>query len=157
MTLWQLGLATMAWFAATGGEGATAPTMPAWMAGCWESQSADRYTVECWGMPDGPKMEGESRSGKGERIIESEKMEIVRAETDDPAIPWMTFWATPSDGPRTRFDWVPSRDPGLTFVNASHDYPQRIRYWREGNFLMAEIALADGSKAKRWRYSPRGR
>ena len=69
----------------------------------------------------------------------------------------LTFWATPSDGSRTRFDWVPSRDPGLTFVNTTHDYPQRIRYWREGEFLMAEIALADGSKAKRWRYSARGR
>ncbi|MEO5613031.1 MAG: DUF6265 family protein [Sphingomicrobium sp.] len=122
------------------------------MAGCWESRSRTRETVECWSMPDGPIMRGESRSG-----AEHETMEIVHAETDDPAIPWMTLWATPSDGTRTRFDWVPSPRPGLTFINASHDYPQRIRYWREGKYLMAEVALADGSKARKWRYSARGR
>lgn len=133
------------------------PVLPAWMAGCWETQAGDRHTVECWSMPDGAIMHGESRRGTGKKADEHEKMEIVHAETDDPAIPWMTFWATPSGGTRTRFDWVPSRDSGLTFVNHAHDYPQRIRYWREGRYLMAEIALADGSKARRWRYSARGR
>jgi hypothetical protein len=38
-------------------------------------------------------------------------------------------------------------------MNAQHDYPQRIRYWRDGKYLIAETALADGSKAQRWRYS----
>ena len=134
-----------------------APALPVWMAGCWESQSGKRHTVECWSMPDGGIMRGESRSGIGQQVSEHETMEIVHAETDDPAIPWMTLWALPSDGTRTRFDWVPSRNRGLTFMNRTHDYPQRIRYWREGRFLMAEIALADGSKARKWRYSPRGR
>jgi len=40
------------------------------------------------------------------------------------------------------------------FENRDHDYPQRIRYWREGEVLMAEISLADGSKPMRWRYLP---
>jgi hypothetical protein len=40
----------------------------------------------------------------------------------------------------------------VTFVNAVHDYPQRIRYWREGEEMFAEISLADGSKPVRWRY-----
>ncbi len=38
------------------------------------------------------------------------------------------------------------------FANAAHDYPQRIRYWREGETLNAEISLLDGSKAMRWQY-----
>lgn len=133
------------------------PVLPAWMAGCWETKAGSRFTVECWSLPDGATMHGESRSGIGEKADEHEKMEIVHAETDDPAIPWMTLWATPSGGKRTRFDWIPSPHRGLTFVNASHDYPQRVRYWREGKYLMAEIALVDGSKARRWRYSARGR
>ena len=136
---------------------AAVPNLPEWMAGCWETQSGQRVTVECWSRPEGPVMRGESVSAIGGKTAEHERMEIVHAETDDPAIPWMTFWATPSNGARTRFDWVASLEPGLTFVNASHDYPQRIRYWREGKYLMAEIALADGSKARRWRYSLRGR
>ena len=133
------------------------PVLPEWMAGCWEAQSGERLTVECWSMPDGPVMRGESVSERGGKRDQHETMEIIHAETDDPAIPWMTFWAIPSGGTRTRFDWVPSRDPGLTFINPAHDYPQRIRYWREGKHLMAEIALADGSNARRWRYSARGR
>lgn len=134
-----------------------APVLPAWMAGCWENRAGARVTVECWSLPDGAVMRGESRSRLATKADEHETMEIVHAETDDPAIPWMTFWATPSGGKRTRFDWVPSRRRGLTFVNRSHDYPQRIRYWRDGRYLMAEIALADGSKAKKWRYTARGR
>jgi hypothetical protein len=55
------------------------------------------------------------------------------------------------------FVWVrDSKEPGITFVNAAHDYPQRIRYWRDGRDLMAEVSLADGSKAQRWRYARKG-
>lgn len=135
----------------------SAPQLPVWMAGCWEQTAGGRTTVECWSMPSGDRMRGESVSRRGTAEVERETMEIVHAETDDPAIPWMTFRATPAGRATTEFHWVHSREPGLTFANAEHDYPQRIRYWREGRFLMAEIAAADGSKARRWRYAPRGR
>ena len=102
-------------------------------------------------------MRGQSLTRAAGKIVEQETMRIVHEETDDPAIPWMTFRAMPKGAEETVFQWAPSQLPGLTFVNASHDYPQRIRYWREGKELLAEIALADGSKARRWRYSARGR
>ena len=44
----------------------------------------------------------------------------------------------------------------IEFANPSHDYPQRIRYWREGDTLHAEISLLDGSNANRWTYAPMG-
>jgi hypothetical protein len=50
------------------------------------------------------------------------------------------------------FGWSPSNEAGVTFFNVAHDYPQRIRYWREGDVLNAEIALKDGSKPMRWVY-----
>ena len=136
---------------------AVAPQLPLWMAGCWETEGGGRSTVECWSLPEGPTMKGESVTSVENKVVERETMQIVHAETDDPAIPWMTFSAVPSGSAPTRFDWAPSSDSGLTFVNRSHDYPQRIRYWVEGKFLMAEISMADGSKARRWRYSARGR
>ena len=43
----------------------------------------------------------------------------------------------------------------MTFVNETHDYPQRIRYWREGMALNAETSLMDGSSAERWSYMPK--
>ena len=42
----------------------------------------------------------------------------------------------------------------IEFTNPAHDYPQRIRYWREGDKLIAEIALIDGKRAVSWTYEP---
>lgn len=44
----------------------------------------------------------------------------------------------------------------VEFANPAHDYPQRIRYWREGRLLKARISLMDGSKPMEWRYAPPG-
>ena len=40
----------------------------------------------------------------------------------------------------------------MTFTNPAHDYPQRISYRRDGEELVAEVSLLDGSEANRWRY-----
>ena len=45
-------------------------------------------------------------------------------------------------------------DEAIEFANPANDYPQRIRYWRQGKLLMAEISQIDGSKAVRWNYRP---
>ena len=49
-----------------------APEMPTWMAGCWESETGDRSTVECWSMPSegGAVMRGESVSRAGGKVVE---------------------------------------------------------------------------------------
>ncbi|WP_278373411.1 hypothetical protein [Sphingobium xenophagum] len=44
----------------------------------------------------------------------------------------------------------------ISFANPDHDYPQRIRYWREGRLLMAETAKMDGSQTQSWTYAPMG-
>lgn len=43
----------------------------------------------------------------------------------------------------------------ISFLNRAHDYPQRIRYWRDGDALVAEISLVDGSRPVRWRFQRR--
>ena len=68
----------------------------------------------------------------------------------------MTFHGAPGGQNRTPFNWVASDGKSVTFVNESHDYPQRIRYWRDGKELVAEIAMKDGSKAVSWRYKAMG-
>ena len=68
----------------------------------------------------------------------------------------LTFYGMPQAQGRTAFELAQDGQPGLTFYNVEHDYPQRIRYWREGEELVAEVALADGSKARRWRYKRMG-
>ena len=135
---------------------AEAPILPAWMAGCWEVRSGDKWTEECWTAPRAGIMLGSGRSGTGEALGDWEVMQIQRAETDDSAIPPMTFYGAPGGQNRTAFVWVAGDSKGVTFVNETHDYPQRIRYWLEGKELVAEIALKDGSKAMSWRYTPMG-
>lgn len=131
-----------------------APALPGWMAGCWEQQSEQNWTEECWTAPRGGMMMGSSRSGTGGIVTEWETMQIFFEETDDPAAVRLAFWASPGGANRTMFAWVPSDEPGVTFFNMQNEYPQRIRYWREGRELLAEISLADGSKPRRWRYAP---
>ena len=135
-------------------QAADAPALPAWMEGCWEQKSGERWTEECWTGARGGMMLGSSRSGTGSRVDEWETMQIVlEDETDDPAVVRLAFFASPQGVNRTMFAWAPAKEPGVTFYNMENDYPQRIRYWREGEDLLAEIALADGRKPRRWRYS----
>jgi len=131
------------------------PVLPVWLAGCWEQESGDSWAEECWNDPRAGIMMGSGRSGSGERLESFEVTQIELADTGDPAVPKMTFYGAPGGQNRTSFTWVPSSEKGVTFVNQSHDYPQRIRYWREGRDLLAEVSLMDGSNAKRWRYHPK--
>ena len=102
-------------------------------------------------------MLGSGRSGTGGVLDNWEVMQIELVETDDPVIDPITFYGAPKGQNRTAFAWVRNdKGAGITFVNAGHDYPQQIRYWREGKYLMAESSLADGTKAHRWRYVPMG-
>lgn len=136
---------------------ADAPALPAWMAGCWEARSGDTWTEECWTAPRAGIMLGSGRSGRGDKLQSWEVMQIVRMDSADRAVPKMTFYGAPGAQNRTPFQWVPAKGEIVTFVNEGHDYPQRIRYWREGKELVAETSLKDGSKAQTWRYTPTGR
>ena len=44
----------------------------------------------------------------------------------------------------------------IRFVNATNDYPQRIRYSLKSGKIEAEISLLDGSKPTRWTYRREG-
>ena len=133
---------------------AAQPALPGWMAGCWEAATESNWTEECWTAPRAGIMLGSSRSGTGDKLELWEMMQIEAM----PQSPGMAFWAAPNGSNRTMFAWSPATEPGVTFVNPTNEYPQRIRYWREGEHLHAEISLSDGSKPVRWRFSrPSGR
>jgi hypothetical protein len=128
--------------------------MPVWLEGCWEQRSAQRWTEECWSAPRGGMMIGYSRSGEGPILTGWEVMQIVQEKTNRPAAVKLAFWAAPSGQGRTMFAWTASAKAGVSFINMGNDYPQRVRYWREGRYLLAEISLADGTKTQRWRFVP---
>jgi hypothetical protein len=62
------------------------------------------------------------------------------------------FHASPDGAPAVAFGETARDDASVTFLNRDHDYPQRISYRRDGDVIVAEVSLADGTKPMRWRY-----
>lgn len=128
--------------------GAREAVLPGWMAGCWTEAKGDRWSEECWTAPRAGSMLGSGRTGHGEQLRNWEVMQILTGKDGK-----LAFWGAPQGAERTAFALVTQTASEIVFANPAHDYPQRIRYWREGELLNAETALADGSKAMRWRYT----
>lgn len=130
---------------------AAAQALPGWMTGCWIEERGARWTEECWTMPRAGTMLGSGRAGKDTALSNWETMQIL-----PDAEAGLAFWGAPSGVGRTRFALISQTVDQVVFVNRAHDYPQRIRYWRDGAGLNAEISLADGTKAMRWQYRKLG-
>lgn len=120
-----------------------------WLVGTWCTEPrGGRTTCETW-QPMGA--DGVMR---GETVITStkgEQRETMRiGGTGDALI----FHAEPAGQAPADFKVKPGGigAQSVEFLDTAHDYPQRIRYWREGALLMAEISLADGGKPMRWTY-----
>ena len=133
------------------------PELPAWLSGCWEMREGERWAEECWTVPRGGMMLGSGRAGTGDRVTSWENMRIALDEPNaDGTNIRMAFIAAPQGMGWTTFGWRPSEDRGVTFHNAANDYPQRVRYWREGELLKAEISLADGTGTTSWTFRRMG-
>lgn len=125
--------------------------LPAWLTGAWALKNGDEWGDEYWTPPRGGIMIGAARMGKGDKLIVWESTRIGYDEDGT-----LAFWAMPRGVPATKFRMLSRGATEIVFTNAAHDYPQRVRYWREGRMLKAEIALIDGSKAFRFDYQPMG-
>jgi hypothetical protein len=145
--MWRLiGLvAVMTASAAQAGE------LPGWMAGAWQQAGGEKWADEYWTAPRGGVMLGAARMGKGDRLNVWEQTRIEQAADGT-----ITFIASPMGVPATRFAMLSQNESEIVFTAPDHDYPQRIRYWREGALLKAEISKIDGSGAQIWSYTPIG-
>ena len=127
---------------------AAALPMPAFISGCWEQRREDGgWTEECWTDARGGLMIGSGRDGKGDAVRHWEWMRIERSADGTP-----TFYGSPKGTPAVGFKATEADGKSITFLNAAHDYPQRVRYVVTEVGLDAEISLADGSKPNRWSY-----
>lgn len=115
--------------------------MPGWMTGAWARSDGENWADEYWTPPRGGMMIGASRSGKDDKLVFWEHMRIVQEEDG------LVFTAIAGDQKPVRFVETRRSDDEIVFENQSHDYPQRIHYWREGRDLKARISLIDGTKA----------
>lgn len=125
------------------------PSLPAWMAGTWMMEDGANWSDEVWTDPRGGIMLGVSRSGFGPEL-QSWEVAQIRVKADGR----ISLYAQPQGKQAYEFPMVLISEEAIEFANPAHDYPQRIRYWRQGKLLMAEISLLDGSRAVRWNYRP---
>jgi hypothetical protein len=147
----RLSVLALALIAVPVGAGAQEAALPGWMAGCWEMREGDRWAEECWTIPRGGQMIGSGRAGSGDTVRSFEHMRIERESSGS-----LTFLASPGGQGWTAFASAADPGAGVTFVNAANDYPQRVRYWREGELLKAEVSLRDGSNAESWTFRRMG-
>lgn len=120
--------------------------LPEWLAGRWcTEEGAPSRTCEQWQPAAGGMMLGTSQTVKGGKTV---AFEFLRIALDGETA---VYLPQPGGKPPVAFRATASGE-GITFVNAAHDYPQRIHYRLKGDELVAETSLADGSKAMRWRY-----
>ncbi|MEC7288807.1 MAG: DUF6265 family protein [Pseudomonadota bacterium] len=130
-----------------------------WLTGCWQGE--DGVTREIWSPSQGGYYFGHSVVMKDDRVIFFEQMRVDPAPTRadsapipaDPA-PMPVFNAYPrGDGPFP-FAAIEITDHSVTFANPDHDYPQKIKYWRDGDRLNATISIMDDSRQGQFRFTP---
>lgn len=131
------------------GAQSTARSLPEWMAGTWMTEDGASWSDEVWTDARGGLMLGIARTGFGPRL-NSWELAQIRQKPDGT----ISFLAQPQGKPASEFPMVLVSEEAIEFANPAHDYPQRIRYWRQGKLLMAEISKIDGSQAMRWNYRP---
>ncbi len=110
-----------------------------WLAGCW--QSSDGSSREVWVVDNDDLLVGFSATASDGAIGFHEVLTLRRTQTGE----WR-YTAHPSGQAVTTFTAPRVDDNAIVFVNAGHDYPQRISYRRAGNTLIATISLADGER-----------
>ena len=122
-----------------------------WMSGHWQSDNAGRWTEELWSAPRAGAMLGLSRSGREDVMRE---FEFLRIQAGEVGVPF--YNAAPGGrSPPVPFRRVARDGTSATFENAQHDYPQRIRYVRTGDSMVATISAIDGSNPMEWRFRRR--
>ena len=124
------------------------PALPSWMSGCWQSRDGERWAEECWTVPRGGQMLGSGRTGDASGV---RSFEFMRMEREGERL---AFRASPGGGGWTSFPATDDPGEGVTFLNPQNDYPQRVRYWREGGELRAEISQLDGSNVVQFTFGP---
>ena len=127
--------------------GTEAPALPAFMAGCWDLIEGEHWTQECWMEPKAGLMLGASREGTAGKLKSWEQLRIEQSSNGK-----VTLYASPGGRTPLPFEARKVSASEIEFVNAAHDFPQRIAYSFKNGRLAADTSLIDGSKPVRWTY-----
>jgi hypothetical protein len=108
-----------------------------WLEGCWAA--TDSSAQEVWVVDDEQLLIGFGVSIHDAKVGFYELMSIRKSEHGS----W-TYTAHPSGQASASFIATQIGENSVVFVNPDHDYPQEIRYRREGSRLHATVSLLAG-------------
>jgi hypothetical protein len=123
----------------------------AWLAGSWAGNSGGIAMEEHWTAPKGDSMIGIHRDvGKGRTL----SFEFLRIEQQGDQVVYLSM--PNGKSPATPFPLKDASAGRVVFENPTHDFPQRIIYWKDGTDLRARIEGTMNGKAgsEEWRWSP---
>ncbi len=124
--------------------GPTGVASLSWVEGCWETE--DGSSTEYWTRGHDSLIFGFNTLTDGEALVFYEQMRFQRVEGT-----WQ-FAAYPRGRGPTLFDAVELSEAQIVVENAENDFPQRIRYQRDGDLLRAAISKLDGSNTTEWAF-----
>ncbi len=145
MKYWAI---TLAWLAILPAR-AQQVTDLEWLAGDWVAGADGMVTEEHWMLPRGGIMLMMNRASTAEGAVVFEFGRI--AELDGR----LQFIAQPNGSRPIAFPLARVAGQDVTFENPAHDFPTRIRYWREGTILRAEVSGKDGKGRIYWEFRQR--
>lgn len=114
----------------------------AFMTGCWMFEANGRRVEEHWLAPAGGSLLGVGRTVAGGKTAEYEFLQI----RDLPE--GLTYIAKPSNQAEAKFVIASRTADEIVFENPAHDFPQRVRYRRDGDTLHARIEGTMNGKAR---------
>ncbi|MEM6651233.1 MAG: DUF6265 family protein [Pseudomonadota bacterium] len=127
-----------------------------WLTGCW--QTPDGSSREVWSPIEGQYLFGYNVSytpiSDPIGMIRVGFFEHIRIEFAVSGDTSSRFVAYPAGQGPSHFEQVRFGDQSVTFENAEHDFPQRIRYWREDENLKAEISSLDYQAVREFLFIP---
>ena len=122
-----------------------------WMTGSWTGVTGGVDMEEHWTAPKGNSMIGIHRDVAKGRTVSFEFLSIEMQKDQ------IVYLSMPNGrSPATPFPLKDVSGTRVVFENPTHDFPQRIIYWKDGNDLRARIEGTMNGKAgsEEWRWSP---
>ncbi|MEM1381323.1 MAG: DUF6265 family protein [Pseudomonadota bacterium] len=126
----------------------SAPGPFGWLEGCWVTQSG--ASEEVWAAAGESLLIGYNTVSRDGEVVFFEQLRIEETQEG-----WV-FFAYPRGRGPTPFALAEQGESSASFANPDHDFPQVLRYSREGDTLTAVASLTSGERAQGWVYTPCG-
>jgi hypothetical protein len=119
-----------------------------WLRGSWVRESPRETVRETWLGPAGGMLVAVNLTSGANARASYEFLRIARTSAG------LSFFASPGGRAPVEFPMREAGERRVVFENASHDYPRRIAYWRDGPALMARIegTVKGEARAEEWRF-----